>query len=100
MFTSPGVASSKATKATLTRNEMVGWAMDRVKEKWRCPLIAAIPTPAAKDTSKAAGASQVQGRLWCRMADIVDADADVEIARLIGKEDGGLARKTQFGGRD
>jgi hypothetical protein len=34
------------------------------------------------------------------MADIVDADADVEIARLIGKEDGGLARKTQFGGRD
>lgn len=79
IFTRPGVASSRATKATLTRNEMVGWAMDRVEEKWRCRFIAAKPMPATKDTSKAVGASQGQGTLGCGMVDMVDVDVDVGI---------------------
>ena len=70
ILTRPGVTSSKVTKATLTRNEMVGWAMDKVEEKCRC-LDVAKPMPAAKDTSKAVGASQGQGRLGCGMADMV-----------------------------
>jgi len=49
---------------------MVGWAMDKVEEKCRC-LDVAKPMPAAKDTSKAVGASQGQGRLGCGMADMV-----------------------------
>jgi hypothetical protein len=56
---------------------MVGWAMDRVEEKCRCRFIAASPMPAAKETSKAAGAIQGQGRLGGGMADMVDVNADV-----------------------
>ena len=61
---------------------MVGWAMDRVEEKCRCFNVAR-PMPAAKDTSKAVGASQGQGRLGCGMADMVGVD--VGIGQLEGE---------------
>ena len=56
--------------------------------------------PATKDMSKAVGASQVQGRLWCGMAGMIDIDAGVGIGRLEGRKNGGSARLMQFGGSD
>ena len=55
---------------------MVGWAIDRGEQKWRF-FIAAKPMPAAKDMSKAVGASQVQGRAWCGMAGISLIDVEL-----------------------
>ena len=62
---------------------MVGWAMDRVEERWRCFNVAK-PMPAAKDTSKAVGASHGEGRLGCGMVDMVDVNADVGLSLVDG----------------
>ena len=58
---------------------MLGWAIDGGEQRCRC-FIAPSPMPTAKETSKAVGASKVQGRLWCGMAGTVSFD--VEIGRL------------------